>query len=205
MRPGLLRRDAGLIDTEVMTGRVIALIGPSSVGKSSTARELQQLLVDPHLVVGLDDFFAMFPHHWADHPRGPGPGFWYEDDVADGSPRARIRCGDAGRRLLTGMRGAVRALLDAGNDLILDEMPIDETILPAWREDLRGYSTSWVLLTAPLAVLEERERRRPRGRHLGNARGHFWLTELEGFDLRLDTAELAPSEVAATIVASRLF
>jgi chloramphenicol 3-O phosphotransferase len=194
-----------VLETEVVTGRLTALIGPSSVGKSSVAQKLQQLLVDPHLVVGLDDFFSMFPHHWADHPRGPGPGFWYEDDVEDGSPRARIRYGDAGRRLLTGMRGAVRALLDAGNDLILDEMPIDKTILPAWRRDLSAYPTYWVLLTAPLPVLEERERGRPSGRHLGNARGHHWLTELEGFDLLIDTAELAPSEVAARIVASRLF
>jgi hypothetical protein len=36
------------------------------------------------------------------------------------------------------MRAAVRALLDAGNNVILDEMPIDDTIMPAWRSALAG-------------------------------------------------------------------
>jgi len=79
-----------------MTGRLIALVGTSSAGKTSVANELQLQSVEPRLVVGLDDFFAMFPHHWKDHPRGPGPGFWYEDTIdGGGRPKARIRFGDA--------------------------------------------------------------------------------------------------------------
>ena len=113
---------------------MIALVGTSSVGKTSVAEHLQPLLPEPHLVVGVDLFFAMFPHHWAGHPRGPGPGFWYEDVTdPDGGPRARIWYGSAGARLLAGMRAAVRALLDCGNEVILDEMPIDASILPAGR------------------------------------------------------------------------
>ncbi|MFE6968551.1 hypothetical protein [Isoptericola sp. NPDC057653] len=184
-----------------MVGHVVALVGTSSVGKTAVAAELQERLTDPHLVVGIDHFFSMFPHHWTGHPRGPGPGFWYEDTVDDdGSPHARIRYGDAGRHLLAGQRAAVRALLDAGNDVILDEMPVDRTILPAWRRDLAGYAVLWVRLTAPLAVVEAREAGRTHGRHPGNARGHLDVADGEPFDLTLDASNRTAAELADAIL-----
>lgn len=167
-----------------MSGRVVMLSGVSSVGKSSVAEQLQLQLVDPFLHVGLDHFFSMFPHHWKDHPRGPGPGFWYEDTIdPDGEPRARIRYGEAGERMLTGMRAAVNALLIAGNDVIIDEMPIDHTVLPNWRRDLIVSQQFWVKLTAPLEVLESREQHRTKGRKLGNARGHYGVPDDIDWDL----------------------
>lgn len=155
-----------------MGGRLIALVGTSSVGKSSVARRLQELLPEPHLVVGLDHFFDMFPHHWAGHPRGPGTGFWYEEAIdADGGRRARIRHGEGGQRLLAGMRAAVVAMLDRGNDIILDEMTMDDSVIPAWRRDLGTRPSYWVRLTAPLDVVEAREAARERGKHPGNPSG----------------------------------
>ena len=187
-----------------MRGEVIALVGTSSVGKTSVAEQLQTLLSEPHLVVGLDHFLNMFPQHWSGHPRGPGPGMWYEDTIdADGSPRARIRYGVAGERLLAGMRAAVRAMLDCGNQVILDEMPLDESILPAWRRELDGYQVWWVRLDAPLDVVEGREARRTRGQHLGNARGHLFIGAEEEYDLRLDVATASPHEVAVELMAAR--
>jgi chloramphenicol 3-O phosphotransferase len=189
--------------TVPMRGEMIALVGTSSVGKTSVAEQLQLLLPEPYLVVGIDHFLNMFPHHWAGHPRGPGPGMWYEDTVdPDGSPRARIRYGAAGERLLAGMRAAVKAMLDCGNRVILDEMPLDESILPSWRRELVGYQVSWVHLTAPLHVVEEREARRTRGQHFGNARGHFGIGAEEEYDLRLDVAAASPQDAAAKIAAT---
>lgn len=184
-----------------MGGHLIALVGTSSVGKTSVAEELQVLLPDPHLIVGLDHFFSMFPHHWGGHPRGPGPGFWYEDTHdSDGGPRARIRYGTAGERLLAGMRAAVRAMLNCGNDIILDEMPIDDTILPAWKRELAGYPAMWVRLSAPRDVVEAREARRTRGQHLGNARGHFDIGADESYDLHLDATAAEPRDLAFAIM-----
>ncbi|KRF46475.1 hypothetical protein ASH01_22085 [Terrabacter sp. Soil811] len=108
------------------------LVGVSSVGKTSVAEQLQLTLREPYLHVGLDHFFSMFPYEWRDHPRRPGRGLWVDETLdADGSPRARIYYGEDGARLLTGMRAAVNALLAAGNNVILDEMPIDDSIMPA--------------------------------------------------------------------------
>lgn len=190
-------------ETGPMRGQIIVLFGTSSVGKTSVAEHLQLLLPEPYLVVGIDHFLNMFPHHWAGHPRGPGPGMWYEDTAdPDGSPRARIGYGEAGERLLAGMRAAVKALLDCGNRVILDEMPLDESILPSWRRELVGYQVFWVHLTAPLQVVEEREARRTRGQKIGNARGHFHITADEDHDLRLDVATASPQDTAAKISAA---
>jgi len=142
----------------------------------------------------------MFPHHWSGHPRGPGPGIWYHDTIdPDGSPRARIRYGSAGKRLLAGMRAAVRPMLDCGNHIVLDEMPLDESILPAWRRELAGHQVTWIRLSAPLSVIEQREAQRTRGQHLGNARGHFLIGADDQYDLHVDVATRSPNAVAAEI------
>ena len=184
-----------------MTGSLIALIGTSSVGKSTVASELQPLLSEPYLVVGIDLFLNMFPQHWRGSPRGPGEGMWYDDTTdSDGSPRARIGYGPAGARLLAGMRTAVRAMLYCGNNVLLDEMPLDETILPAWQNDLTGYSATWIRLHAPLEIVEARERQRTRGQKLGNARGHFHITQTGDYDLEVDVSTISPSEAAAEVL-----
>ncbi|HZX07643.1 phosphotransferase-like protein [Kribbella sp.] len=185
-----------------MTGRLIGLVGTSSVGKSTTARALQAILPEPYLVVGLDHFYDMFPSDWGGHRRGPGPGFWQETVTdPDGKPRIITYYGDAGVRMFAGMRAAVVALLDAGNNLILDEMPIDPTIMPAWRRALAAYDVHWIALQAPLEVIEERELNRNHGRHLGNARGHYGHGMEGPFDLTLDTTTLTPEQRATTIAA----
>ncbi|GAB3923646.1 hypothetical protein GCM10029976_014160 [Kribbella albertanoniae] len=182
-------------------GRLIALIGTSSAGKSSTAKQLQLVLPEPYLLVGLDHFYDMFPADWGGHRRGPGPGFWQETlSDPDGKPRIVTHYGDAGRRMFAGMRAAVLALLDAGNHVILDDMPVDESIVPAWRHALEGRAVYWVAVEAPLEVIEARELERNHGRHLGNARGHHGIGLDGHFDLRLDSSVLTPEGRAAAVV-----
>ncbi|WP_427895148.1 phosphotransferase-like protein [Kribbella sp. GL6] len=142
----------------------------------------------------------MFPQEWSGHSRGPGPGFWQESlSDPDGKPRIVTHYGEAGVRMFAGMRAAVVALLDTGNNIILDEMPVDPTIVPAWRQALTGYDVRWIALRAPLAAIEERELHRHHGRHLGNARGHHGHGMEGPFDLTLDTTTLTPAERAAAI------
>ncbi|TDD59444.1 hypothetical protein E1263_14745 [Kribbella antibiotica] len=183
------------------SGRIIVLIGTSSAGKSSTARQLQLGLPEPYLLVALDHFYDMFPQDWLGHRRGPGPGFWQETLTdPDGKPRIVTQYGDAGRRMFAGMRASVLALLETGNNVVLDEMPVDESIVPAWRQALAGRAVYWVSVEAPLEVLESRELERHHGRHLGNARGHFGLGLDGEFDLRLDAAALTPEQRAAAVI-----
>lgn len=195
------RKGDTVCNTSAVPGNAIVLVGVSSVGKSSVSEQLQLALREPHLHVGIDHFFSMFPYEWLDHPRRQGPGFWVEKTAdSDGSPRARIRYGQDGAKLFTGMRAAVNALLATGNNVILDEMPVDDSIVPAWRRELRAASALWVRLTASLSSLEQREMGRTRGRVLGNARGHLDVAVGDGWDLVIDTERSSPAETAATIV-----
>lgn len=57
----------------------------------------------------------------------------------------------------------------------------------------------WVNLTAPLDVLEARERTRRRGQKLGNARGHLMVEHGAKWDLELDLSALSPEQAAARI------
>ncbi|MER6841650.1 phosphotransferase-like protein [Streptomyces platensis] len=185
-------------------GRAIVLAGTSGAGKSSTAEELQKILPDPFLVLGLDTFFGMLPHRWTSEGTAHAEGFSYirDTDPQDGRPRLRIGYGTVGANLLAGMRQAVEALLREGNNVIIDEMPIDATIIPAWRRDLRSHDVIWAYLTAPLPVLEAREAERFPERFRGLSRGHFDVCVPESFDLLIDSGELIPEERARHIAAA---
>ena len=100
------------------------------------------------------------------------------------------------------MLPAGNALLAAGNNVILDEMQIDGSVVPAWKQDLQAESALWVHLTAPLEALEERERGREHGRKLGNARGHLHLADGHSYDLTIDTLHRTPREIAESILSN---
>lgn len=181
-------------------GQAIVLTGPSNAGKSSTATELQKSLPEPFLTLGLDTFFGTLPYRWTSRGECNAEGFSYVRDTDhEGHARLRIKYGPVGARLLAGMRRAVSSLLSEGNNVIVDEMPIDATIVPAWRTALAGYRVLWVHVSAPLAVLEYREAERFREEFRGLSRGHYGVCDPEEADLVLDSCELGPRERARRV------
>ncbi|MFI2238217.1 phosphotransferase-like protein [Streptomyces chrestomyceticus] len=185
-------------------GRAIVLAGTSGAGKSSTAEELQKTLPDAFLVLGLDTFFGMVPYRWTSAGTASAEGFSYirDTDPHDGAARLRIGYGPVGAHLLAGMRRATEALLREGNNVIVDEMPIDSGVVPAWKRDLLGHSVLWVHLTAPLPVLEAREAERFPEKFRGLSRGHFDVCVPADFDIVVNSAELDPRERADRIAAA---
>lgn len=73
--------------------------------------------------------------------------------------------------------------------MIIDDVSIGKKEVDEWRKALAHYHVLWVGLTAPLEILEDREKIRP-DRRIGSAR---WQAEHvhEGvvYDLMLDTVE----------------
>lgn len=184
-------------------GQAIVLAGTSGAGKSSTAAELQKILPEPFLALGLDTFFGTLPHRWTSAGESSAEGFSYVRDTdSDGRVRLRIEYGPVGVRLLAGMRQAVVALLGEGNNVIVDEMPIDPSVVPAWRAALAGHRVLWVHVHAPSAVLEGREAERFPEKFHGLSRGHDEMCTPEDFDLALDSSELEPHERAQRIAAA---
>jgi chloramphenicol 3-O phosphotransferase len=177
-----------------VTARVVLLNGPGSAGKTSIARALQAITATPFLTVAMDGFLEMLPPGLWDHPDG-----WrlvrHEED---GQPSIELAEGPAGRRLMLGMRRAVAALALAGNDLILDEILLDDAAAD-YRALLAGCRVHWVKVDAPLAVIEQRERRRG-DRDLGLARWQQPRVHRDvAYDLEIDSDRLSPEAAALAI------
>ena len=164
-------------------GRIILLSGPSSSGKSSIARELQNRIELP------------FWHISIDHLRDAGV-----------IPMARIRSGEfpwQGLRdaFFAGFEQSLAAYAEAGNHLIVEH--IVET--DAWRrrlaDVLQAFDVFFVGVHCDLAELERREKAR-RDRPIGDARRDFFTVHAHAeYDFEVDSAA-APGSNADRIIAA---
>lgn len=180
-----------------MTGStlIILLNGVGSVGKTSTARALQQITAEPFLHVSMDAFLAMLPEAMFGHPDG----LVFETLQDEGRPSIRIRSGPVLVRAMRGMRHAIAAMAAQGNNLIVDDVLIGEGEFQHYRALLSRFELSVVGLFAPLDVLEGQERVRG-DREIGLARWQYGRVHRDvSYDLELDTAPSTPTETAQRI------
>ncbi|HZC16431.1 MAG TPA: AAA family ATPase [Caulobacteraceae bacterium] len=181
-----------------MNTHVIVLNGASSVGKSSTAKALQEIATAQFLHVRMDAFLEMLPAAMFGH----ADGYIFETVQDQGKPSVVIRTGPVMERTLRGMRHAIAAMAAQGNNLIVDDVMFDGVEQRAYRELLAPFETHFVGLFAPLGVIEARERERG-DRAIGLARWqydrvHGGLT----YDLEIDTTVATPAECAEQIKAA---
>lgn len=174
-----------------MSGRIILLNGVGSAGKSSIARELQGIADAVFLHVQMDAFLAMLPANREG-------GFTFETTTQDGHPSVVIHSDAAGQRLMRGMRQAVVAMANAGNNLILDEV-----LTGSERADyatlLAPFNVFRVGVLCPLDVLETREKARG-NRLIGLARWQFDRVHRDmDYDLEIDTSTASALDCAWAI------
>jgi chloramphenicol 3-O phosphotransferase len=189
--------------------RIVLLNGVGSVGKSSIARALQKITTKPYLHVAMDDFLAMLPEAYQDHPDGVS----FETTMERGKPSVIVRTGIVADRAFSGMRKAIAALASAGNDLIVDEVilgNVTEVILGNVTMEHGNVLSDYKMLLAPfqlhlvgvhasLEILEDRERQRG-DRLVGLARWQYdRVHEGIDYDLEIDTEFISPSECAIMI------
>ncbi len=123
-------------------------------------------------------------------------GFRYERDGA----RLRIVHGEEGFRILTGIAKAVEAMLNAGNNILYDEMLQSPEHWNLWQPVIASSRSTVIHLHADEKTLLAREGERGRSPDLkGLALGHLAPNEIEPADLRIDTGKLSPAEVADKI------
>jgi chloramphenicol 3-O phosphotransferase len=181
-----------------MTARVILLNGVSSVGKGSVAKALQRIASRPMLHVQMDVFLEMLPAAMFGAPEG----YVFETTHGDGKPVTAVHSGPVLEAAMRGMRGAVAAMAEAGNDVIVDEVLWDPEALADYRRRLAPYDFHIVALHAPLEVIEQRERERG-DRDLGLARWQYDKVHSGmPYDLELDASTATPNELAAKIKAA---
>jgi len=196
--------------TAQRVGRVIVLNGASSSGKSSVARELQRLLPEPHLFVGIDSFLPMlrpdghigmlWQQRTNDNSGGDEAPLRWVFPEQEGGP-VRIEFNEPGQRLIRGMHRSIAALALAGNDVIFEHV----LLYPEWADDLRGalagIAVTYVGVRCPVELLNEREWARV-GRVVGQAGGHCDVVHTNmTYDLEVDTSTMSAQEAAAVIAA----
>ena len=160
-----------------MKKQIILLNGPSSSGKSTLSRVLQELIAEKRnakfAVVSIDDYMKLTTEETI-----------YEDDVYEIS-------GDM-------CRGALDAL-ETHAGVIIDHVITSERIFTQLQELLGKYPIHTVHVTCPLPVLLEREYAR-KNRCLGSAEASYtYLFPQDGYDMTVDTSVMSPVECAEKI------
>jgi chloramphenicol 3-O phosphotransferase len=177
--------------------QIIILNGVGSVGKSSTAKALQEIAETPFLHVSMDAFLDMLPASMFGHRDG----LVFEALEEDGRPSVAIHTGPVMDRAMRGMRRAIAAMAEAGNNLIVDDVMLGDEQRD-YRALLAAHKTRFVGLFASLAVLEAREQARG-DRAIGLARWqHLRVHEGLTYDLEIDTETASPMDCALKIKAA---
>lgn len=181
---------------------IIYLNGPSSAGKTTLARALQNVLSEPFLVLGIDQVIAMMPEKYND---------WFNETEAEGFSwlpvkddqgaviAYKIHSGPYGKRIAEALRNIIITLARTGHNIIIDDVSFGSEQINVWREALKDFKVLWVGVTAPLNIIEQREQQRG-DRKIGSAR---WQTERVhtgvNYDLMIDTHDKSLDENIATI------
>ncbi|MBN3786598.1 AAA family ATPase [Burkholderia sp. Ac-20353] len=177
------------------TTQIILLNGVSSSGKTSLSRALQAKLDGAYLHVQMDTFLDMLPARYLNDPSG----FTFASFVEDGKDVVSIQSGPVARRAMQGMRHAIVALANQGNNLIVDEVLLGDE-KAEYARLLAPFNVSMVGVHCPLDVLEERERQRG-DRLAGLARWQYDKVHAgPTYDVTVDTGNATSDECAQVIV-----
>lgn len=181
--------------------KIIYLNGPSSSGKSTLAKALQESLAEPFLHIGFDKLIGFMPAKLNDWTGGLAPlGFSWEPAVdPTGHPIYHIRTGPFAKRIIRTLKDIALFLAKEHYNLIIDDVAFGAIEVEEWKQTLKNYKVLYIGVTTPLHILEERERSRG-DRFLGSARGqYFKVHENVAYDLEIDTYAHSLEENVAKI------
>lgn len=175
--------------------KIILLNGVGSVGKTSIAKELQSILDELYLHIGVDSFIDMMPAKLMDNPRGVSFDFMQKEPY----PIVKVNIGDIGKKIFNSMRHAMVTLANLGNNLIVDEVLICDDEMEKCVKLFSDFDVFYVGIHAPLDVIENREKQR-KDRVQGLARWQFEVVHHNvTYDLEIDNTSLSPFDCAKLI------
>jgi chloramphenicol 3-O phosphotransferase len=161
-----------------MQPTAIVLHGPTSAGKTKLAKALQATSPVPAFHVSLDAFVTMSNRR----------------DMRSDEERAK-----AYKLHCENLRSTLSRIAQTEFDIILDLVLRDEAELQACLEALNGRATYLIGVSAPLPVLEARERERPdRARGIAKEQVVDPVYNRK-YDLMLDTSRTTPEAGAAAV------
>src|SRR5579872_7468081 len=184
--------------------KIIYLNGPSSSGKTTLTKALQESFAEPFLHVGIDKLIGFMPAKMNDWTGGPAPlGFsWEPATDPTGHPIYQIHAGPFAKKIVRTLKDIAATLASQNYNLIIDDVAFGAIEVDEWKRVLKGHNVLYVGVTTPLPILEERERARG-DRFLGGARGqYFKVHENVAYDLEIDTHSQSLEENVAIIKAA---
>lgn len=177
------------------------LNGPSSSGKSSIAKELQDALQPYYLHIGIDTFISMMPakSNKLTGVTDSADGFFFEARKHEGHTLYKVSSGSYGTKVNEAYRSTVRHLVNCGLRVIVDDVINGSEEWQEWTKVLSGISCLSVGVFCNDAELVRREKLRPK-RKQGSAleqtsRVH---TGME-YDIKVNTSELSITQCAQAI------
>lgn len=185
-------------------GKIIFLNGTSSAGKTTLAHALQEQLTEPYLHVALDQFRDGLPAKF----RGLNSPLGSEGErglnvvpVVDvPRPFTEVRFGETGQKMLRGMRRAIVALVNEGNNVIIDDIILQPEFLDDYIRTFADITVYFVGVRCPREIISQREKSRP-GRFPGTAVGHFDVCHAhDTYDIEVDTSSTLPDDCAKAVV-----
>lgn len=169
--------------------KIIYLNGPSSSGKTTLAKSLQQSFEEPFLHVGIDKIIGFMPAKINNWEGGNAPlGFCWKPDVdPTGHPTYHVHAGPFAKKIVQTLKDITLLLASQQYNLIIDDVAFGAIEVEKWKQALKNYDVLYVGVTTPLEILEKREQARG-SRRLGSARGqYFKVHENVAYDLEIDT------------------
>ena len=188
----------------MIAGTIIFLNGCSSAGKTTLAHALQDKLNSPYQHVALDQFRDGLPDKFRglNAPAGTD-GFRGLNVVPNDAHTTKIEFGETGIILLKGMRRAIAAMADAGNNIIVDDIILHKDFLEDYLDVFVHLQVCFVGVHCALSVVNEREAKRT-GRFPGTAAGHLELCHAhKTYDVEVDTGKQSVDDCSSTVI-SRL-
>ncbi len=160
--------------------KIIFMNGPSSVGKSSIAKEIQKQANIPFFHLSSDQFIEskMLPEKY----------------------KEKFSWDDLRPKFFNGFHNCLPAIASAGNNIIVDHI----VEYSEWLADLvfllKDFDVFYVGLTCDLCELERREIQRG-DRYIGESKEHLEVVHsFSQYDLFIDTTNSSPQESAAKIL-----
>lgn len=116
--------------------KIIYLTGPSSVGKTTLAKALQEALDKPFLHMSFDKVIGMKPLKINNWTGGSSLlGFSWESSYDDeGILIQKLKKGPFAKKIQSAFRDLSLKLVESGHHLIIDDFSLDKESFEVWKE-----------------------------------------------------------------------
>jgi len=184
---------------------VIFLNGATSSGKTSIAIELQEILPENYLHIGIDTFIKMMPCKTVDleSEKAVDGFYWEKIQLADETEGFRVRPGEYGQKVNHAYRSVVVNLVENGLKVIVDDVSDGGAEIELWKEALTPHSCLFVGVHCDLDIMESREKSRG-DRKIYSAREQYYRVHRGvEYDFLVNTSNQTP-ELCAKQIANRI-